>query len=77
MGPFNLGGSLYKLLGVISVLGVLALVFASVQPPNEKAFPVTAITAVVLLAAWHLGVKRTFKGPPSLENRSAVGTDLR
>ncbi len=66
MGPFDLGGALYKGLGVIAVLGVVALIYAGIQPPNEKALPVTAITAVLLVAAWHLGVKKKFAGPPMI-----------
>ena len=48
------------------MLGVLALIYAGVQPPNEKALPVTAITAILLVASWHLGVKRKFAGPPMI-----------
>jgi amino acid transporter len=66
MGPFDLGGPLYKAIGVIAILGVLAIIYAGIQPPNEKALPVTAITAVLLIVAWHLGVKKTFRGPPIL-----------
>jgi hypothetical protein len=66
MGPFDLGGPLYKLTGGISILGVAALVWAGVQPPNGAALPVTAGLAVVLILAWHLGVKKTFRGPPVL-----------
>jgi amino acid transporter len=63
-GPFDLGGRLYRLLGTIAVLGTAVLVWIGVQPPNEKALPVTAITAGVLAAAWWLGVRRVFRGPP-------------
>ena len=66
MGPFDLGGPLYKALGVIAVLGVVALIYAGIQPPNEKALPVTAITAILLAVTWQLGVKKTFRGPPAL-----------
>ncbi|HSI15906.1 MAG TPA: amino acid permease, partial [Chthoniobacter sp.] len=66
MGPFNLGGPLYKALGVVATLGVLAVVYAGIQPPNEKALPVTAVAVVLLLAAWHLGVKKKFAGPPAV-----------
>ena len=44
IGPFDLGGPLYKSIGVIAILGMLALIYAGVPPPNEKALPVTAIT---------------------------------
>ncbi|MEP6668345.1 MAG: amino acid permease [Chthoniobacter sp.] len=66
MGPFDLGPALYKGIGVIAILGVVALIYAGIQPPNDKALPVTAITAVLLFVSWHLGVKRKFAGPPML-----------
>ena len=70
MGSFNLGSTLYRLTGVISVLGVLALIYAGIQPPNEKALPVIAVTSVLLLAAWHLGVKKRFAGPPHIASKA-------
>ncbi|HEY5892989.1 MAG TPA: amino acid permease [Chthoniobacterales bacterium] len=66
MGPFDLGGPLYKTVGIISILGVLAVIYAGIQPPNDKALPVTAITAIALFLAWHVGVKKKFAGPPML-----------
>lgn len=74
MGPFNLGGPLYKLLGVIAILGVLAVIYAGIQPPNEKALPVTVVTAILLVAAWHLGVKKKFAGPPMMLSDKPVET---
>jgi len=64
MGPFHMSSGLFRLLAVISVVGVLALVWIGVQPPNEKALTVTVGTAVLLTAAWWLGVRKAFKGPP-------------
>ena len=63
-GPFDLGAPLYKALAVVSVLGAVLLVWIGVQPPNEKALIVLLATAAVLLAAWWLGVRRHFRGPP-------------
>ena len=63
-GPFHLGAPVYKSLAVVSVLGALILVWIGVQPPNEKALTVVLATAAVLLAAWWLGVRRRFPGPP-------------
>jgi amino acid transporter len=71
MGPFNLGPTLYKSLAVVSVLGVVLLVWIGIQPPNEKALTVTLTTAVLLVACWHLGVKKVFKGPPVTALKSA------
>jgi len=73
MGPFDLGGSVYKAIGAITILGLLALIYAGVQPPNDPALPVTAVTVIVLLVAWHAGVKKGFAGPPAaLSERGAV-----
>ena len=63
-GPFHLGGPLYRALGVVSVAGAALLVWIGVQPPNEKALTVVGITAALLVAAWWLGVRRVFPGPP-------------
>jgi amino acid transporter len=66
MGPFDLGGPLYKLIGVISIIGVAAVMWAGIQPPNAAALPVTAGLAVILALAWHLGIKKVFLGPPEV-----------
>ena len=63
-GPFHLGGPLYRFLAVVSLLGVALLVWIGVQPPNDKALTVTLATVGLLLAAWWLGVRRKFPGPP-------------
>ena len=69
MGPFNLGGGLFRVLGVIAVGGVLVLVLVwiGVQPPNEKALTVTAAAGALLLGGWWLGLRRVFRGPPAIE----------
>jgi len=74
MGPFRMPGSLFRFLALVSVMGVLALVWIGVQPPNEKALTVTVGTAVLLTAAWWLGVRKAFKGPP-LTSTSKAGTE--
>jgi len=63
---FDLGGPLYRSLAVVSVLGAALLVWIGVQPPNEKALTVVLATSAVLLAAWWLGVRRRFRGPPTI-----------
>jgi len=72
MGPFDLGATVYKITGVISVLGVAALVWAGIQPPNGAALPVTGGLAVLLFFVWHLGVKKVFLGPPTLREKFAA-----
>jgi len=63
-GPFDLGPRLFRTLGTTAVVGAAGVVWIGVQPPNEKALTVALVTAAVLFAAWWLGVRRVFRGPP-------------
>jgi amino acid transporter len=63
-GPFNLGGTVYRVLGAVALAGTAVLVWIGVQPPNEKALVVTVATVALLLTAWWLGIRRVFRGPP-------------
>jgi amino acid transporter len=67
MGPFDLGSRLYRTLAVVALVGVALLVWIGVQPPNEKALIVTLAAVAVLAAAWWLGVRRRFRGPPAVD----------
>jgi amino acid transporter len=71
MGPFDLGSTLYKLLGAVSVLGVLLVVWIGVQPPNDKALTVLMAVSLALLASWWGGVRSRFRGPPVMSIASA------
>jgi amino acid transporter len=66
MGPFTLGRPLFRLLAIISVLGVLLLLWIGVQPPNQKALTVTAAALAFLTIIWWSGVRKFFRGPPSM-----------
>jgi amino acid transporter len=70
MGPFNLGGRWYRILAVVSLLGVAVLVWIGVQPPNEKALTATVALVALLVCAWWLGVRRVFRGPPIMSIRA-------
>jgi amino acid transporter len=72
MGPFNIGATAFKSLAVVSVLGVLALVWIGIQPPNDKALTVTLVTIGLLVATWWLGVRKSFRGPPVMSAASTV-----
>jgi amino acid transporter len=74
MGPFNLGATLYKGLAVVSVLGVLLLVWIGVQPPNDKALTVTVAASALLAASWWLGVRKVFRGPPVMSIGTTTAT---
>jgi len=75
MGPFDLGAALYRSLAVVSVLGVSVLVWIGVQPPNDKALTVTTATVVLLVAAWFLGVRKVFRGPPVMSAEEVPEVD--
>jgi amino acid transporter len=64
MGPFDLGAGIYRVVGVIAVLGVAVLIYAGIQPPNDAALPVTAVTVGMLVVAWFTGVRKAFAGTP-------------
>jgi hypothetical protein len=46
------------------VLGVVVLIWIGIQPPNQKALPVTAVTIILLVTLWWAGLRRIFPGPP-------------
>jgi len=70
MGPFSLPNGLFKILAIISVLGVLVVLWIGVQPPNQKALVVTLAALTLLIVGWRLGVQRRFRGPPALSDAS-------
>ena len=72
MGPFNLGGRVYRILAVASLLGVAVLFWIGVHPPNEKALTATVAVAVLLAGSWWLGVRRVFRGPPATSTGAAT-----
>lgn len=66
-GPFNLGG-ISKLVAVLAVIGGAVLVFAGIQPPNEKVLYVTIAMLVVMALFWFVfGERSRFKGPPAVK----------
>jgi amino acid transporter len=74
MGPFNLGSAVFKSLAIVSVFGVLGLVWIGVQPPNDKALTVTLATTGLLVATWWLGMRKVFRGPPVMSTGTATAT---
>jgi amino acid transporter len=64
MGPFSLGRTPFRILAIICVLGVLLLIWIGIQPPNEKALWVTAITVAEITILWWSGIRKVFRGPP-------------
>ncbi|HUZ65383.1 MAG TPA: amino acid permease [Acetobacteraceae bacterium] len=76
-GPFRLG-AFSKPLAVLTILGVLALIYIGIQPPNNILISYGLGLIALMLALW-FGVARTrFPGPPisreAIEGRMAAIT---
>jgi amino acid transporter len=72
MGPFAMGERMFKTFALVSVVGVLVLIWIGVQPPNDKALVVTAVTTALLVACWWLGMRKSFRGPPIMSAAYSV-----
>lgn len=64
MGPWNIGIPLYRLFAVLSVLGMLLIVFIAVQPPNGQVLWITLAFLVLAAILWFGFENRRFQGPP-------------
>ncbi len=64
-GPWDLGRA-SAWVNALALLWIAAAIALFVVPPNQRAGFMLAGTLAVLGAAWHLGVKRRFPGPPKL-----------
>jgi amino acid transporter len=63
-GPWNLGAGLFRLVCVLSIIGMAIILFIAVQPPNDKVLLIT-IGFLILTAVLWLGFEnRRFRGPP-------------
>jgi amino acid transporter len=63
-GPWAMSASVYKLVTVLSVIGMAVILFIAVAPPNERVLWVILGFLAVALAVWFLVENRRFKGPP-------------
>src|SRR5262249_32279211 len=63
-GPWNLGGPLFRLVCVLSIIAMAVIIFAGIQPPNDWALPITVGFILLPLIIWVLSENRRFKGPP-------------
>eukprot|EP01037_Dinobryon_pediforme_P008198 gene8198-8282_t len=63
-GPYRLNGFISKLFAVVTILGVVILGYAGIQPPNDIVINYAIGLIVVLAVAWFGLESRRFKGPP-------------
>jgi amino acid transporter len=63
-GPWALSTGVYKLVTVLSVVGMAIILFIAVAPPNERVLYVVVGFIIVALIFWFAVENRRFKGPP-------------
>jgi len=64
MGPWNIGIPLYRLFAILSVLGMILIVFIAVQPPNSNVLWITLAFLVLAAILWFAFENKRFQGPP-------------
>jgi len=64
MGPWNIGIPLYRLFAILSVLGMILIVFIAIQPPNQNVLWITIVFLILAAILWFAFENRRFKGPP-------------
>jgi len=69
-GPFRLD-RLSKPFAVITIVGVIILAYAGMQPPSDAVISYAIAFAVLLAAAWFGIERRRFQGPPIEKERPA------
>ena len=64
-GPWAMSAGVYKLVTVLSVVGMAVILFIAVAPPNERVLWVVAGFIVLALVVWFGFENRRFQGPPT------------
>lgn len=64
-GPWALSTGVYKLVTVLSVVGMAVILFIAVAPPNERVLWVVLGFIALALVMWVLVENRRFEGPPT------------
>lgn len=66
-GPWAMSAGLYKLVTVLSVVGMGIILFIAVAPPNERVLYVVLGFIALALVLWFAVENRRFEGPPTGE----------
>jgi amino acid transporter len=64
-GPWAMSAGVYKLVTVLSVIGMGVILFIAVAPPNERVLYVVAGFIALALILWVAVENRRFEGPPT------------
>ena len=76
MGPWDIGGGLFKLFAFLSILAMIAIFIIGVQPPNAMALKITIGFFILTAIVWFAFEKRRFKGPPIGDAIAQRQTDI-
>ncbi len=74
-GPWAMSAGLYKLVTVLSVVGMAVILFIAIAPPNERVLWVVLGFIALALVVWVAFENRRFQGPPigdEVKKRSAM-----
>jgi amino acid transporter len=64
-GPWAMSAGVYKLVTVLSVVGMAVILFIAVAPPNERVLYVVLGFIALALILWVAVENRRFEGPPT------------
>jgi amino acid transporter len=64
-GPWAMSAGVYKLVTVLSVVGMGVILFIAVAPPNERVLYVVVGFVALALVLWVAVENRRFEGPPT------------
>lgn len=70
-GPWAMSAGLYKLVTVLSVIGMAVILYIAVAPPNERVLYVVLGFIALALILWFAVENRRFEGPPTGERIAA------
>jgi amino acid transporter len=70
-GPWAMSTGLYKLVTVLSVVGMAVILFIAVAPPNERVLYVVLGFLILAAILWFAVENRRFEGPPTGERIAA------
>ena len=70
-GPWAMSAGLYKLVTLLSVVGMGVILFIAVAPPNERVLYVVLGFIALALILWVTVENRRFEGPPTGEKIAA------
>jgi amino acid transporter len=63
-GPWNLGEGTFKLVAWLSLVAMVVIFIAGIQPPNDWALEITIGFIVLAVIVWFAIESRRFQGPP-------------